>query len=132
MLEISTERKAFSSRLQQCLRDAHHSPDSGTRLVREFNSRFLGEPVTVHAVRKWLVGEAIPTQDKMQTLAAWLQVSADWLRYGGGEQEVGGGVRPDAMDAADLKMLADIQRLDEHDRDLVRKFVSSLVHSHRQ
>jgi hypothetical protein len=36
------------------------------------------------------------------------------------------------MDAADLKMLADIQRLDEHDRDLVRKFVSSLVHSHRQ
>jgi hypothetical protein len=128
MTASSMERKAFSHRLQQCLRDAHHSPGSGTRLAREFNSRFLGEPVTVHAARKWLVGEAIPTQEKMRTLAQWLQVPVDWLRYGGGKHEVKRGMGLDAIDAADLKLLADIQSLDAHDREILHKFVCMLIH----
>ena len=51
-------------------------------LEREFNQRYWGRPVTVQAVRRWLRGEAIPSQDKMQVLAEWLNVEPHVLRYG--------------------------------------------------
>ena len=81
--KISAERMDFSVRLKQTLESAHGLPPSPTIIAREFNFRFVGKPVTVHAARKWLVGEAIPTQDKLRSLAAWLDVSVDWLRFGG-------------------------------------------------
>lgn len=34
------------------------------------------------AARKWLKGEAIPTQDKIHILARWIGVSPQWLRFG--------------------------------------------------
>src|SRR3569623_3023484 len=84
-MKASTERKEFSERLQQALRNTDYSPDSPTQLAREFNVRFSGRPITVHAARKWLVGEAIPTQEKLRALAQWLGVPAEWLRFGGTE-----------------------------------------------
>ena len=45
-------------------------------------TKVSGTPVTPHAVRKWLIGEAIPTQEKILVLAKWLNVSAAWLRFG--------------------------------------------------
>ena len=36
----------------------------------------------MHAARKWLLGLALPTQDKLEVLARWLDVSIDWLRWG--------------------------------------------------
>lgn len=132
MLKSSTERKGFSSRLQQCLRDSHHSPDSPTELAREFNLRFNGGPITVHAARKWLVGEAIPTQDKMRTLAQWLQVPIEWLRFGGEEQTPKVSDPVDALRSADLKLIADLHLLDEHHRQIVREFIRIIVRTHRQ
>ena len=85
-MNSTNERESFSERLQQALKNAHYSPDSPTRLAREFNIRFEGRPITVHAARKWLVGEAIPTQEKLRMIAQWLGVPADWLRFGGAEQ----------------------------------------------
>ena len=132
MAKISNERESFSLRLQQTLRNAHYSPDSPTELARDFNIRFSGRPITVHAARKWLVGEAIPTQDKMRTLAAWLGVPVEWLRFGGDEQ------RPEAQPPAenfrsdDLKLVADLRLLNDHDRQIVRELVRILVRSHRQ
>jgi hypothetical protein len=76
------ERADFSRRLQQALNKGGYAPDSPTALAREFNLRFSGDPVTVHAARKWLVGEAVPTQEKLRVLAAWLQVPMEWLRFG--------------------------------------------------
>src|SRR3954470_8981804 len=84
-MNSSNERESFSERLQQALKNAHYSPDSPTRLAREFNIRFDGRPITVHAARKWLVGEAIPTQEKLRMIAQWLGVPAEWLRFGGPE-----------------------------------------------
>src|SRR6478609_965484 len=86
-MKASIEREDFSERLQQALRNADYSPDSPTQLAREFNVRFAGRPITVHAARKWLVGEAIPTQEKLRTLAQWLGVPAEWLRFGGTADE---------------------------------------------
>jgi hypothetical protein len=128
----STERTGFSSRLQLCLRNSHHSSESPTELAREFNIRFAGQAITVHAARKWLVGEAIPTQDKMRTLADWLQVPIEWLRFGGDEQQAKTFDPANAMRAADLKLIADLQLLDDHHRQIVREFVRIIVRTHLQ
>ena len=135
-MNSTNERESFSERLQQALKNAHYSPDSPTRLAREFNIRFEGRPITVHAARKWLVGEAIPTQEKLRMIAQWLGVPADWLRFGGGEQAPeGGGEGAGAnarFESADVKLIADLQRLDEHHRQLAREFIRMLVRMHHQ
>jgi transcriptional regulator with XRE-family HTH domain len=133
-MNSTNERESFSERLQQALKNAHYSPDSPTRLAREFNIRFEGRPITVHAARKWLVGEAIPTQEKLRMIAQWLGVPADWLRFGGPESpdaqnEAGGGAR---FESADVKLIADLQRLDEHHRQLAREFIRMLVRMNHQ
>lgn len=129
----SIERTNFSERLQQALKNADYSPDSPTQLAREFNVRFAGRPITVHAARKWIVGEAIPTQEKLRTLAHWLGVQAEWLRFGGESQQ-----NPHAglteshelaprIDSADIKLIADLQHLKEEHRMIVREIVRLLV-----
>lgn len=132
MTKNSNEREGFSLRLQQTLRNAHHSPDSPTELARDFNARFEGPPITVHAARKWLVGEAIPTQDKLRTLADWLAVPVEWLRFGGEEHRqdsrgTSGNGRPE-----DMKLLSDLKLLSEGDRQIVREFVRILVRTTRE
>lgn len=129
-MKASIEREDFSERLQQALRNADYSPDSPTQLAREFNIRFSGRPITVHAARKWLVGEAIPTQEKLRTLAQWLGVPAEWLRFGSGAanpQAGAGGELGERFDTADVKLIADLQRLDEHHRAIAREFIRMLL-----
>jgi transcriptional regulator with XRE-family HTH domain len=130
----SIEREGFSERLQQALRNADYSPDSPTQLAREFNIRFEGRPITVHAARKWLVGEAIPTQEKLRTLAQWLGVPAEWLRFGGSELGAAGEspVMPSRFESADVKLIAEIQRLDEHHQSIAREFLRMLVRLNRK
>src|SRR3954465_10393521 len=129
-MNSTNERENFSERLQTALKNAHYSPDSPTRLAREFNVRFEGRPITVHAARKWLVGEAIPTQEKLRMIAQWLGVPAEWLRFGGAENvplnnEQANGVA--RFESADVKLIADLQRLDEHHRQIAREFIRMLV-----
>ncbi len=126
----SIEREGFSERLRQALRNADYSPDSPTQLAREFNIRFEGRPITVHAARKWLVGEAIPTQEKLRTLAQWLGVPADWLRFGGEEPEPSAAAA--RFESADVKLIADLQRLDEHHQAIAREFLRMLVRVNRK
>jgi transcriptional regulator with XRE-family HTH domain len=130
----SIEREGFSERLQQALRNADYSPDSPTQLAREFNIRFDGRPITVHAARKWLVGEAIPTQEKLRALAQWLGVPAEWLRFGGEATHSGleGGSASSRFESADVKLISDLQRLDEHHQALAREFIRMLVRMNRQ
>jgi hypothetical protein len=127
-MKASIEREDFSVRLQQALRNDGYSPDSPTQLAREFNVRFSGRPITVHAARKWLVGEAIPTQEKLRTLALWLGVATEWLRFGGDHQN--GSTAAEAssrFDTADVKLIADLQQLDEQYREVAREFIRMLV-----
>ncbi|MBK4738279.1 hypothetical protein [Noviherbaspirillum pedocola] len=131
-MKASIEREDFSSRLQQALRNADYSPDSPTQLAREFNVRFTGRPITVHAARKWLVGEAIPTQEKLRTLAQWLGVPAEWLRFGGDESQKAGGDPASRFDSADVKLIADLQRLDEQYQTIAREMIRMLVRLNRQ
>jgi transcriptional regulator with XRE-family HTH domain len=75
------EKVEFSQRLQQAMIDAGY-PVRPVVLEREFNTRYWGQPITVQAVRRWLNGEAIPSQDKLQVLADWLKVEPQVLRFG--------------------------------------------------
>jgi transcriptional regulator with XRE-family HTH domain len=75
------EKTEFSQRLRKAIEDAGYSLRP-TVLEREFNTRYWGRSVTVQAVRRWLRGEAIPSQDKLQVLAEWLKIEPHALRFG--------------------------------------------------
>ncbi len=125
------ERLAFSERLQQALRNADYSPQSPTQLAREFNTRFSGHPVTVHAARKWLQGESIPTQEKLRALASWLDVPADWLRFGNHDTGRNKG-QSAPLSSMDTKIIGQLQQLDEYHRNLVHDFIRLLVRATRK
>lgn len=124
------ERLAFSERLRQALGNANYSPSSPTKLAREFNHRFQGQPVTVHAARKWLHGESIPTQEKLRALASWLDVPADWLRFGNeGGKNKGQASQFSSMEA---RLLANLQQLDDHDRQLAHELLRLLIRMNKK
>ncbi|MDP4027496.1 MAG: hypothetical protein Q8P42_00790 [Gallionella sp.] len=87
-METTSEqhRIAFSKRLAQELKRIGQPIGSPTQIARTFNKNYSGQPVTAQTVRKWLLSEGMPTQPKLLALAAWLGVSAQWLRYGSGEK----------------------------------------------
>lgn len=130
-MKISHEREGFKLRLQQALRNADYSAESPTELARDFNARFDGRPVTVHAARKWLVGEAIPTQDKMRALAAWLGVAVEWLRFGGDERVAAVAKPSGTYRAEDLKLITDYRLLSPQDQQIVREIVRMLLRTNR-
>lgn len=85
MEEISS-KKQFAVRLAQAMRESGYNPKPSV-LEREFNQRYWGKPMTLHGVRRWLLGETLPSQDKLIVLAEWLGVPPHQLRFG---EEVSG------------------------------------------
>ncbi|RKP58642.1 transcriptional regulator [Pararobbsia silviterrae] len=78
----NTEKQSFSLRLRAAL-DHATRVRGATDLAREFNLQHRdGEGVSVQSAHKWLSGKAIPTADKLGTLARWLGVTEHWLHYG--------------------------------------------------
>jgi len=75
------EKQEFSERLRAAMQ-AQKLEVSGSVLEREFNRRWLGNPVRRQTAWKWLNGEAIPQQDKLQELAKWLKLDSHQLRFG--------------------------------------------------
>ena len=75
------EKKEFSERLRTAMK-ARKLVVSGAVLEREFNLHWAGTPVRRQTAWKWLNGEAIPTQDKLQELAKWLKLDPHCLRFG--------------------------------------------------
>ena len=76
-----TEKSEFAQRLRSAMLAAGY-PDRPAVLEREFNSRYWGRSVTFQAVSRWLRGESIPSQDKLQVLAEWLRIEPQVLRFG--------------------------------------------------
>ena len=75
------EKAEFSQRLRKAIENAGYSLRPVV-VEREFNTRYWGSTITVQAVRRWLRGEAIPSQEKLQVLADWLKVEPHVLRFG--------------------------------------------------
>ncbi|SRR6266513_1012737 len=99
-MTVVEEKEDFSRRLKEAMRKARVDAGGPTRFAREFNLRHHGEPVTAQTARKWLYGSALPTQDKLRTLAQWLEVSPQWLRYGEAERSHTAVAKQDAVSYA--------------------------------
>lgn len=77
----STEAQAFAQRLRRALEDAGY-PASPTLVAHEFNLRYWGRSISIHAARNWLQGVSLPRHDKLRVLADWLRVSPEALLLG--------------------------------------------------
>ncbi|NHZ66458.1 hypothetical protein F1735_29905 [Massilia sp. CCM 8694] len=93
-----------------------------TALARQFNHNFPHLHITSHAARKWLVGESIPTQEKIIALAQWLEVDPWWLRYGSRETYTSGG-----SDSDEAILVRDVLILKAHERGILRAFLDVLL-----
>jgi transcriptional regulator with XRE-family HTH domain len=126
-----TEQERFAQRLNQALDEARYQHAGASRIAREFNLRFPDKAVTVHAVRKWIKGEAIPTQDKLLALAQWLGVRADWLRYNGAEPAIDSPYpsHPSGFNGEELRLLRDFQRLSSERKHIVEQIIQLLLRS---
>ena len=133
-MEGMSEKEIFSSRLRGALEQAGVQTSSPTRFALEFNLRYWGRPVTAQAVRKWISGNAIPSQDKIIALAKWLNVSAEWLRFGEGEANGGNsGVTQEipAYHAQDVGLFRDFVTLNDEHKHIVRELVLTLMRIER-
>jgi 3-deoxy-D-arabino-heptulosonate 7-phosphate (DAHP) synthase class II len=123
------ERLKFSSRLRESLYKAGYDDKSPTKLRRAYLFIDPNANVSVHAVRKWLIGDSIPTQNKMKLLAKWLNVSAEWLRFGEAAEQHSTENRTDILRSHEILLLSQIRSLCVNDAllvtDLVRRLASN-------
>lgn len=124
-MKISNEHEEFSRRLAIALRAAGERVDSPTALARGFNRRHSGQPVSVHSARKWLYGDAIPTQEKLRVLADWLGRTSEWLRFGG-ESPAVPHQNQSARSDFDFELMRSIGTLSATHQEVVRDLVKSL------
>ncbi len=100
-MALNDEKQGFSRRLRDSLRRVQVDTRAVAVIAREFNLRYDGTPVSAQAVRKWIGGKALPSQDKIRALALWLEVSPHWLRFGEGEA---GGARALRQESASYRV----------------------------
>lgn len=120
------EKKAFSQRLVAALKKAGVTATSPTRLAVEFNLRHRGRPMTTQGVHRWLSGTAIPSQDKIRTLAEWLNVSPEGLRFGDAGKKTAED-KSVSHRTLPTKLLSDLGRLSEEHLTIVRELVTTLL-----
>lgn len=72
---MNNPRIEFARKLRRAMLNAGW-PDQPAVLMREFNKAHFGRPMTLHGVRRWLVGETWPRGAKLATLIQVLGVSA--------------------------------------------------------
>jgi transcriptional regulator with XRE-family HTH domain len=130
----SQAREEFSKRLRKALQDRGREGGSPTRLTQEFNSDYPDRRVTPQAMRKWLTGEAIPSHDKVQALAEWLEVSPNWLHHG--EGGAGHGAQQTAATyrtpVPDQELLRRYRKLNSRQQQAVAEIITALAAKDRR
>lgn len=81
-MHTESDKLDFSKRLKAALELAGLGQLSLAEIANKFNLRHPNKPITPQAVHNWLIGQSIPTPDKIETLSKWLNINGDWLRYG--------------------------------------------------
>ncbi|ASV99005.1 transcriptional regulator [Paraburkholderia aromaticivorans] len=127
------EKQAFTSRLKQALKRSPKKIEAASQLATQFNLRHPAEPITPQAAQKWLSGTARPTVDKIKTLAEWLDVSEQWLRYGvtdmkrsrpKGAKPSDEAIRPTAEE---LELIRRLRQLSAYRRQLVEGVIEQFA-----
>ena len=104
--------------------EAKH-PISPTYLANEFNNRYNGQPISVQSANNWLLGKAIPNQDKLAILALWLNVSNQWLRFGDIDQI--NTPNSNSLESMDLDFLLKFRRLSNSQKKLVTSLIDEIL-----
>lgn len=129
-MALAEEKQGFRKRFGECLKRQGEALGPA-RIAREFNLRYHGTPVTPQAVRKWLKGEALPPQDKIRTLAQWLDVSPQWLRFGDSEPKLrqSGALRQEgaAYRVEGAVLARKIEQLNDPHRRMLQEIVYALL-----
>ena len=123
------QRLAFSKRLREEWTRTGRL-DSPAVLAREINLHLRpSEQVHPSSCRKWLPGQSIPTQEKLQVLARILQVSPAWLRYGQRTelQEPAPAPAPAPLSPAELSLLEVWRQLNRNQQRAVRLLIGQML-----
>jgi transcriptional regulator with XRE-family HTH domain len=99
-------------------------------LEKGFNSHYWGTSVTFQAVSRWLRGEAIPSQEKLQVLADWLKIEPHALRFGEQAAESIRAKRKQWEEALDFQERETIERylnLPIEQRKLIREVINTFA-----
>jgi hypothetical protein len=115
------EQAQFAQRLAAALA-ARGMPASATALQQAFNVQNPGLAISVHAARKWITGESIPTQARLRNLADVLQVPATWLRFGDEADSSG----PKELSAQEHVLIQQFRKLSDAQRTHVLALVQSM------
>ncbi|NHZ66798.1 hypothetical protein F1735_31710 [Massilia sp. CCM 8694] len=104
---------------------------SSTAFAKGFNLRADGAKITSHAARKWLFGESIPTQGRIQVIAAWMGVNAAWLRFGEGDRYASAPLvlNGEELDPQLVALIKDLRRLPEDSQAVVRGLIDVLLNA---
>jgi transcriptional regulator with XRE-family HTH domain len=110
--------------------------ETAADLALQFNLRHPRDSVTPQAAQKWLSGKARPTADKIETLAIWLNVSIQWLRYGIGEKTLPRPIKLHSYEPSlghptlaedEVVLMLRIRGLSEHRRYLIAEIVEQFA-----
>lgn len=120
----------FSIRLKNAMEKAGYKAKP-TVLEREFNTRFWGKSVTLQGARRWLVGESIPTQEKLLILSKWLGVDPNYLRFGEIRNELiiknESDIFIQSLSDSELKTLKKFNTLTENQRKLIFELLNIFI-----
>ncbi len=128
-MPTAQEKAAFSERLKFALRNSDRPIKGATDLARLFNLQHRWVGIAVQSAHKWLNGLAIPTADKIATLAKWLNVSEHWLHYGPPPDESGQTTGEHPSSAKTRLLMEKIERLPEGKAHFVKELVTYLAGS---
>ena len=81
MTNQKSEKVLFAERLGLAIKNKGIK-QSPTVLCNLFNGNWSGRSITPHTARNWILGIAMPQQDKLVSLAKLLDTSAGQLRFG--------------------------------------------------
>ena len=81
MTNQKSEKALFAERLGLAINNKGFK-QSPTVLCNLFNGSWSGRSITPHTARNWILGVAMPQQDKLVCLAKLLDTSPGQLRYG--------------------------------------------------
>lgn len=126
------EKSAFSARLWFALKRSPTPVRGATDLARFFNLQHrTGASISVQTTHKWLTGRAIPTAEKIKTLAEWLNVGEHWLHYGPPpepklleKQEIKTKLLKYSPTPETLSLAQKIETLPEHQKYLVSELIT--------
>lgn len=134
------EKEAFAHRLQQALKRTPKRVETAAELALNFNLRHPSDPITPQAAQKWLTGQALPTIDKIATLAEWLGVSLQWLGLGTTAEQAAGTAPNRVHESKDIPfappseqevlLLRRIRAMPEYRRKLVIEIVDQFCADH--